>query len=356
MRPGPPNARRSRRTRNTPLRGKQALLDLGPEPERPLHPFLTAPDPTVEGLAKAWVHAPPALGLFTGEGGMFVGGAGMSQEHRLKTAATLSELWDGRPIKRVRALDGVSILAGRRLSMHVMIQPDAAAQLLADPLLRDQGFLSRVLVAAPDSIAGSRRYRDTAPEDDAAIRAYGARLLSLLEARWPVADGKRNELEPRGLSLSADAAAAWRAFFDHVEGQCGPGQELRLVRDFAAKAAEHAARLAGVLAIVEDVQAIEIGLDAMRGALALADWYVAEAVRLQRAARTDARLLRAKDLLDWLQSRDEPVVAFRDVLQLGPSATRSKAAADEALKVLADHGWVAEVSPRPRLIQVWPKE
>jgi hypothetical protein len=331
---------------------KQALLNLGPEPEQPLYPFLTAPDPTVEGLAKAWINAPPSLGLFTGEGGMFVGGVGMSSDHRLKTAATLSELWDGRPIKRVRALDGVNILAGRRLSMHLMVQPEAAMQLLADPLLRDQGLLSRILVAAPDSIAGTRLYRDTVPEDEAVIRAYGGRILSLLEARWPVAVGKRNELEPRGLSMSAEAAAAWCTFFDHVEGQCGAGQELRAIRDFAAKAAEHAARMAGVLTIVEDVHAAEIGMDAMRCALTLAAWYVAEAVRLQSAARTDARLLRAKDLLDWLESRGEPVIAFRDILQLGPSATRSKAAADEALKILNDHGWVAEASGRPRQVQL----
>ena len=59
-----------------------------------------------------------------------------------------------------------------------MVQPDAAGAFLADPVLRDQGFLSRVLVAAPLSIAGSRAYSDPRPEDEAQIRAYGARLLS----------------------------------------------------------------------------------------------------------------------------------------------------------------------------------
>ena len=48
----------------------------------------------------------------------------MSPEHRLKTAATLSSVWDGQPIKRVRAGDGVTILVGRRLAMHMMVQPD----------------------------------------------------------------------------------------------------------------------------------------------------------------------------------------------------------------------------------------
>lgn len=333
-------------------RRRATLADLGPEPVRPLHPFLTAPEPTIEGLIKAWVSAPAGLGIFASEGGMFIGGHGMSQDNRLRTAASYSEIWDGRPIKRIRALDGVSILHGRRLSMHLMVQHDAAAQFLADPLLRDQGLLSRVLVAAPDSIAGTRFYRDSVPEDDAAIRAYGARILSILEAPWPIVDGRRNELEPRTLVMTTDAANSWRAFYDHVEKQCGPGNDLHPVQDFAAKIAEHAARIAGVLTIVDDLRATEIGVGAMHSALALADWYLAEAVRLQRAARTDPRLFRAQQLLDWLRERGEDEISFREIVRLGPSALRMKASAEEAVAILLSHGWIAEVSSRPRRIKL----
>ena len=37
------------------------------------------------------------------EGGQFIGGHGMTPEAMLRTAAGLSCLWDGEPIKRVRA-------------------------------------------------------------------------------------------------------------------------------------------------------------------------------------------------------------------------------------------------------------
>jgi hypothetical protein len=47
---------------------KEQLRNLGPEPEKPLYPILTAPDPTFEGLAKAWGSAPASLGVFTAEG------------------------------------------------------------------------------------------------------------------------------------------------------------------------------------------------------------------------------------------------------------------------------------------------
>ena len=283
---------------------------------------------------------------------MFVGGHSLSRENRLRTAASYSEIWDGQPIKRIRSLDGVSFLYGRRLSVHLMVQHEAAAKFLADPTLRDQGLLSRVLVVAPESIAGTRLYRDTASADAAAICAYGARILSILEAPWPLAEGSRNEREPRVLTITGDAAALWRAFYDHIERQCGPGKDLRPVQDFAAKIAEHAARIAGVLTIVEDFRATAIGVEAMRSALTLADWYMNEAVRLQQAARTDPKLLAAQQMLDWLRERGKDVIAFREIVQYGPSPLRTKDAAGAALAVLTDHGWITEVSDRPRKIRL----
>jgi hypothetical protein len=68
------------------------LRALGCEPIEPIRPILTAPEPTVEGLAKAWPTLPGSLGLFTSEGGQMTGGYGFGPDHRLKTAATLSTL------------------------------------------------------------------------------------------------------------------------------------------------------------------------------------------------------------------------------------------------------------------------
>jgi hypothetical protein len=177
-----------------------------------------------------------------------------------------------------------------------------------------------------------------------------------LETPWPLANGKANELDPRSLAMSAACAAAWRAFFDHVESQSGPGQDLSGIRDFAAKAAEHAARIAGVLTVVEDRYATEISWPALKGALTLADWYVSEAVRLQSAARTDARLVRAQHLLGWMRGCGKPEISFRDVLQFGPLATRTKAMADEAVSILIAHQWLEQTSARPRVFHVFERE
>jgi len=329
-----------------------ALNELGPKPLQPLSAFLTTPEPTVEGLIKAWVLAPATLGIFSAEGGQFIGGYGMSQDHRLKTAAALSGMWDGAQINRLRAVDDVHIiLNGRVLSLHLMVQPHAAATFVSDPILRDQGLLSRILVAEPESIAGTRLYRNTKPADEKTIQAYSKRILSLLEAPWPIVEGTRNELDPPPLVLDAEAFAAWKDFYDRIERRSGANSELAAIGDFAAKSAEHAARIAGVLTVVDDRLATEIKGATMRDAITIADWYVNEAVRLQVGGRTDPKLVRAQRLLDWLQQRGTET-DLRDIIRFGPAAERSKAAAIETLLILLAHGWVRVISKRPYRVAV----
>ena len=332
---------------------KAKLAALGNEPLRPLAPFLVTGDLTVEGLTKNWGDAHAALGIFTSEGGTFTGGHAMSDDNRLKTAAMLSKVWDGEPVKRVRAGDGVTILPGRRLSMHIMVQPDAAAGFLGNLVLRDQGLLSRVLVAAPESLAGTRFHRAPDPADARSLMAYYKRILALLDATLPLADG-RNELVPRALTLDLSATELSVEFRDRIERQLGLGQDLVLVRDFAAKAAEHAARLAGVLTIVQDERAATIGRDAMAAAVELAGWYTNEALRLHHAGRRDPKLVQAETLRVWFLDRGEAVIPFRDVMRLGPTATRTKSAAEQAINLLLGHGWIVQASGRPLSYRLAP--
>ena len=197
---------------------KQADLHaLGAEPQPPLTPLLTCPEPTFEGLCRLFVEGHPSLGLFSAEGGQFIGGHGMGAEHKLKTAAAMSGLWDGDPVKRVRAGDGIQVLPGRRVTMHLMAQPGVAAEMLADPILQDQGLLSRILVAAPDSTAGTRFCKTLCQQSKAAIQKYDSHISILLNEPLPLAEGKRNELAPRQISASPAAAKRLWDFSDHVE-------------------------------------------------------------------------------------------------------------------------------------------
>jgi hypothetical protein len=316
-----------------------ALDSLGPPPPAPLTPMLTCPEPTYEGLCKHLGIGHPTLGVFATEGGQFIGGHGMTPEAMLRTAAGLSCLWDGETIKRVRAADGVTILPSRRVALHLMAQPDVAAILLSDPLLLNQGLLSRCLVTAPESNAGSRLWHEPDSDSDAAIKRYGARILDILERPLPLVEGRTNELSPRVVSLATNARKIWIGFADNIEVQIAPDGALAQVKGLANKLPEHAARLAAVLALVADIEVSEISAEHLSAEIVLAEHYAAEALRMFEGSRIDADLILAQKLLSWLVgSWTEPAISLLDIYQNGPNAIRDKAAATKLVKILEDHG------------------
>jgi hypothetical protein len=316
---------------------KAALDALGPAPAPPLVPLLTCPEPTYEGIIKLLAVGWPSLGIFAAEGGQFIGGHGMSDDAKLRTAAGSSAAWDGEPFKRVRSGE-VSILPGRRLAMHLMAQPDVASIMLNDPLLADQGILSRILATAPESASGHRPWHEPSGESEVAMKRYGARLLDILELPLPLVVGTQNTLAPRPLPLSLEAQRLWIGFYDHVERRVGWGGELEPVRGLANKLPEHAARIATVLTLVRDIEAGEVAADEMASGIALAQHYAAEALRLFGASRVRADLHRAQQLLAWLHGKDKRVVSLPDIYQAGPNAIRDKATAAKLVAILEDHG------------------
>jgi hypothetical protein len=323
-------------------RGRDALDALGLAPATPPAPMLLVREPTLGGLHKLFGEAAPSLGLFSDEAGGFLGGHGMSEENRLHMAAGLSELWDGSPIRRVRVGDGASILPGRRLAAHLMVQPGIADRLLSNVELGQQGLLSRMLVAAPASLAGTRLQRPADRRSRSALDAYGRRLLDLLELEAPKHNGG---LQPRRLELDGPAADLWRAFTDDTERQLGPGGILEPVRGFANKLAEHAARIAGVIQLVEIPLAVEIGGEAMERGIVLARFYAGEALRLFHTGAIPPEVAQAELLLSWLHNDwGKPLVGISHVYQRGPNSIRTKAKARAAIDVLTDHGWLHPVT------------
>lgn len=328
------------------------LEALGPEPEAPIKPVLTLGESTAEGLARHMPVLPGALGIFSAEGGQFLSGHGFLPDAKLRTAASFASLWDGQGLRRLRAGDGLIDLHGRRLACHLMIQPEAAAGVLGDPVLRDQGLLSRLLLAAPESLAGGRMWQEPRAGTEAALRRYIARMLALFEMPALASNTTGNELTPRAIELSPDARKAWIGFHDAVEAAMRPDGRLAMLRDVAGKAAEQAARIAGVLTMIEDANAASIGADAMIRACELADWHICEAARLANEANIPAAIRDAQILLAWLDGRGLGTVTAATLQKAGPGPLRRKARLDPAIEALEQHGWLKPVDVSRRAWRV----
>jgi len=324
-----------------------ALEELGPPPPRPWYGLMLTSEPTYEGLVKLLADGWPAAGLISSEGGSFLGGHAMSKDHRLRTIAGLSELWDGRPIDRVRAGDGMSLLLNRRLALHLLAQPIVARELLGDPLAQGQGLLARMLTAAPTSTAGSRRYIPEAVEDTAEYEIYRAKITFALDhvERLVLSDSetRKRGLTLRNLPLAPSAKRLWIGFYEHVESHLNT--ELAPIRALAAKLAEHALRMAGVLALHANPEAAGIGEEPMRMSVELAQWYGAEALRLAGGYRIPRELALAGEVLSWIHERTAGrtprLVHLAEVYQFGPAGVRSARAAREVLRVLEEHNYLA---------------
>ncbi len=322
----------------------KATLDaIGPPPDAPMQPTLTCSEPTYEGLTKLFATGWPSLGLFNDEGGQFIGGHGMNEEAKLRTATGLSKAWDGQHIERVRGGDGVSLLPDRRLAMHLMVQPGVASLLFDDGVLADQGLLSRVLPSFPESAIGARAWREPSDHTGAELGRYDASLLGILEKPLPLVAGKRDQLAPRELPLSDTARRLWIGFHNQIEARMGAGGQLEPVSGFANKLPEHAARIAGVLTLLREITAVEINEAVMQAGIDLAQYYVGEALRLHGASQVSGQLRQAQRLLAWLLDRPEPAISLPDIYQRGPNAVRDKSSAMALVEILVDHGWLVEI-------------
>ncbi|MFG6178540.1 YfjI family protein [Halomonas sp. THAF12] len=317
------------------------------EPPAPAAPGVTFSEPTAEGIYRHLQHNHPSAGLFSDEGVGFFGGHGMSEEGRGRTVAMVSKLWDGDPITRTRGAAGESgALAGRRLSAHLMLQPVVGAKVLADPLLQGQGFLARFLIVQEPSLVGQRllKGRDPSqgPHHDPAIARYWSALSELIRA--PLALDDNGSITPRLARIEGEAFAAWARLHDAIEVQSSEEGRFRDVRPFASKAAENAARIATVLALVEGHDAPTVAHIERAGRLVA---YYLESMAIRTAeARQDTEELQARDLLEWIKAHGGRLDA-KDFKRL-PSEYRSAKKARPLLAFLVDTGHLQIAGSSPR--------
>lgn len=324
---------------------QDALDKLGDEPKAPPSPERVVSEPTYEGLTRLFAEGQSSLGLFSDEGGQFLGGFAMAKDNRQKTLTALNSLWGGGPIKRTRQGDGAYSLFGRRLSLHLMAQPVVTYELLSDPMARDSGFLPRCLICQPVSTIGTRLHRETYVDTEP-LDEFARRLSGLMRTE-PCMDPDTGELRPRPLLLSEEARELLIGYSDEVERAQLPGGEFESIRAFASKAAEQAARIAGVLSLWQDMGHTHISIEAMRCGIRLAKFYLSEALRLSGAAQVSEEVAQAEALRVWMQSpsHSKDWLQARDVVQRGPNRLREQPKAMKAIEMLAETGWLALYPP-----------
>ncbi|MCP3732042.1 YfjI family protein [Sphingomonas sp. MG17] len=327
---------------------RNQLEACGKPPIPPVQPLLTVDEPTGPGIQRLFAEAMPALGLFSDEGATFLGGWSMQEENQAATGGMLSKLWDGSAIKRVRAdkENGTQILYGRRLCVHLMVQPDISTRLLGNPAVRNQGLLSRILVAAPKSLKGTRFWKEPSDDHRKDLATYQARLGRLLATEFRYRDAQTRALDLSIVKLTSGAKAKLIAFSDHCERQLAAGGIYEQIADFASKMTENATRLAATISFFEGrFKLVEEGLSeqAVSAGIALMEFYASEAVRLYGTSALDNDTANAATLIEWIRKRGLGAVGLRFLNRRGPTQTRGAAALKRAIEILVEHKHLTEI-------------
>lgn len=333
------------------------IPDLGSEPQPPCEGLLLCQEPTLEGLEQLLVLGQPTAGIFSDEGGRLIGGHAMNADNALKTACGLSNLWDGKPFTRVRKGEGSKIQYGRRLSVHLMIQPVVLMELLRNEMLMGQGVLSRCLFSAPTPLAGTRKYKEVDLNKDPAILALYDLIARILDRPYP----KRNTplgcnepftpsdaLEPKPIELEEEAKRRWIEYHDDTDQKMNEDGEFHAIKPFASKAAEQVLRIAAIFAFSESLLRpeveVRISLHQLERAITLVVYHLDEVLRILGKCGGGPNITLATMVLEWIKrNRPDQIFPLADVYQKGPTQIRNAKKAKEIMHILEEHEFVIEI-------------
>lgn len=168
------------------------------------------------------------------------------------------------------------------------------------------------------------------------MQSYKQRCQELLETALPedATDGPILELAHAAKDMLGYA-------FERFEQDARKG-ELRCIKPFALRAAEHACRIAGVLAAFGKRN--HVSTDDMQGALALTAYSLATWKSVIDDSAADTRAPAALRLYEWLTERPQWCAGLREMLRDGPSMVRSKDKRDDALELLTEFDLVEIVA------------
>ena len=248
-------------------------------------------DISPQGLRDALV-ANHAVGILSPEAGPVLLGMALSQP------AVLSGYWSGED-RPVGLVGGNRRPVEPRVTMSLMTQENQFTTYMksrgADAF--STGLLARFLIASPKTFEwnGKQTQIDDLPEP--MLDKFNQRVADILNQPLP-APGERITLK-----LSGGAKYYWKWFKEAVHKELICGNFSEDLKSFFRKIGQHAARLAALFHYFDGATG-DISSKAMKGAIALCEWYLWEYKRIftpyaPSQQQQDAEA--AQKLLQWLQ-------------------------------------------------------
>ena len=318
------------------------------EPFPVLSPEIVANNGTMEGLTQGFLEGHPSQALMSDEAGQFLAGYSLKAENKLSGLSSLSKFWDGSPVtKKIKGTGPSSetrTVRDCRLAVHMLGQRVAIVPFLRDPMARGQGSLARFLVHEPPTTMGTRQMTIEEWNENAAtanVTEFADRIEEILAKSHP--RDTEGYVERPLLKLESCAVQLLVNFFNSIERKLSPTGDLSGYSDLANKVHENAARIAGVIAVMKREQLVSEA--SMRSGISLANYFLAEIIRLSDLLPATEDIDKAKAIASWLKSQGGRADT-RELSRRGPKSCRKRESRTEAMKVLIDANWLREDESR----------
>lgn len=326
---------RGKRINAGDLAGALAISDELRELPDVTPPRLMADDATPEKLIDMLKEQRGRLALVSTEGGVF---ALMSGRYSDKANLDVYlQAWSGDMIRVDRIGRASSVIRNPALTIGLTVQPSVIADLADLPELTGRGLLARFMYSIPEDNVGHRDMTRAPAIDSVIAGNYGQSIRRLAERLHDANLALR--IEPAALSVYH----SWR---QDNEDRRASGGNLRHMTEWTTKLESTVARLAGLLAVAEDVP-VDIAI--IERAIAVGRYWEAHARHAHDMWGGDPVVARAGKFLDWVITNQAPTITLRDVYA---KALRRITPEDAIpiVELLVDNGWVRSLDGRPLVV------
>lgn len=286
----------------------------------------------------------PSIGIFSDEAGTFFGNYSMTSATRQSAVSGYVTLWNSGEVSRFRLTDelGSGKVFNRRLTINLMSQPVAIQETLSDSYLLGQGFLPRFLITNPPSRAGTRFLRFEKDgenvETSKIINFYENKLSMLMESPLLVDVGLG--VVTATMPVSVEAKEQFVHLYNEYEKEMFVDNESlpAQIRPFQARIAQHARRIATILAVMNDEDSVSA--NTMVSAFQIAEHSLETWKNLVGSSHVERLYAEAQQLLEWISARPT-VRTVRNIQRYGPRFVRvSVERLRSLLELLEDHSWI----------------
>ena len=307
--------------------------------EPPKNPISVFKKATTHGILSAMASGESNSFIWsTGEGAYLFSGYSLKSETVGESLSILNDLVDtGKANNILKNADNNEYFDNKRFSLDISVQDVIAKPALHNDLLREQGFLARVLFAAPQPLPHKQITMETRaikPHEDEDLKNYWKLCEKILTTPYMK---DRNTISNGGRILVKKTKDAERRHIDYenyIGTEVEENGKYYYIRAYANRTKQYVLRVATIFAFFEEKELIDevIMLNAIDICIySLNQWI--EYYDKTEKSQSDI-------LLDWLKKQKEIKILKSSINQRAPKSLRNKVNRDAAIENLIDLGFI----------------